>query len=315
VTVYGSLGDISDSQLQAALDRCGVGRLVRAEAFTVGLFGKNVGIVTDAGRWVLRGDPWPAHVDDQFRRERFWAASVREQCPPVPTPWPFHIDTDESLFGWPYQLTPWMPGEQDRTETGAAALGRAAAALRSVTFDAFGDWSPERDDVAPFAGSAVQWLTHRTEEWIARCVDRPLVDADLAFVQSLIPAALDEVVPSYVHHDLKPGNCVCVDGVVSGLFDLGEGLVADPLENLARPMWDLARHEVPLASTFLRAYEDASGVRVPLQRLRDYVTLDLLVVWEFGSRKTQAWFDDPTFESWAAAFAEPVDRALEVFSA
>lgn len=63
---------------------------------------------------------------------------------------------------------------------------------------------------------------------------RPLVDSDLAFVASLLPDGLDEVVPTYLHHDLKPGNTVCADGEVSGLFDLGEGTVGDPLEDLAR---------------------------------------------------------------------------------
>ena len=57
VTVYGSLRGLSDAQLQAALDRFGLRRLVSAEPFTVGLFGKNVGLITDTGRWVLRGDP------------------------------------------------------------------------------------------------------------------------------------------------------------------------------------------------------------------------------------------------------------------
>jgi hygromycin-B 7''-O-kinase len=311
VTVYGTLGDLSDAQLQAALDRFILGRLVSAEAFGEGLFGKNVGIVTDAGRWVLRGHPWPANSDEQFRRERFWASSIRQHCD-VPVPWPFHIDDDESLLGWPYQLTPWMPGTHERNAVGAAALGRAAAKLRAVTFDSFGDWSPEADAIEPFAGNATEWLAKRTDAWTTACAagPRPLLDSDRAFVHALIPDDLD-VVPTYVHHDLKIDNCVFLDGEVSGLFDLGEGVIGDPVENLARAVWDLARFDVSLAATFLHVYEDAAGVAVPLARLRSYVMLDLLVIWEFAVRQTPPWVPAGTFQSWVTSFIAPVDLALD----
>jgi len=314
VTTYGTLGDLSDAQLQTALDRFGLGRLVRAEAFTEGLFGKNVGLVTDTGRWVLRGQPWAADTpDEQFRRERFWASRIRAACD-VPVPWPFHIEPDPTLFGWPYQLTPWMPGEQERNAVGAVAVARAAADLRRVTFRAFGDWSPVTDDIEPFAGTAEEWLRARTQRWIDRCAagSRALTDADLAFVDALYPTDLDGVVPTYVHHDLKVGNCVCIDGAVSGLFDLGEGLIGDPIEDLARTCWDLARDDPALVGTFVR-YEDAAGVRVPLDRLWAYVVFDLLVIWEFATRPEQSWLDDhPTFEAWVTAFGADVAGALEI---
>jgi hygromycin-B 7''-O-kinase len=311
VTVYGTLGELSDAQLQTALDRFDLGRLVSAEALTNGLFGKNVGIVTDADRWVLRGHPWPANSDEQFRRERFWARSIRQQCD-VPVPWPFHIDSDESLFGWPYQLSPWMPGTQERNAANAAALGRAAAKLRSVTFESFGDWSSTADAIHPFAGDATQWRAARTGRWIESVASgpRPLVDSDLAFVRALVPDELD-VVPTYVHHDLKIDNCVFVDAEISGLFDLGEGVIGDPIENLARAMWDLARFDVSLAVSFLHAYEAAADIAVPRTRLRSYVLLDLFVIWEFAVRQSPPWVPDGTFEAWATSFVAPVDLALD----
>ena len=312
MTVYGSLGDLADAELQQALDRFELGRLVAAEAFAEGLFGKNVGITTDSGRWVLRGDPWPANTDEQFRRERFWASSIRERCN-VPVPWPFHIEADPSLFGWPYQLTPWMPGWQSRDPVSAAALGRAGADLRRVTFTDFGAWSPTLDAIEPFAGSAREWLWIRTQAWIDLCAAdaRPLTARDLAFVESLVPADLDDVLPTYLHHDLKVGNCVCLDGEVSGLFDLGEGMTGDPIEDLARATWDLARDDPALVTAFLRAYEDAAGVRVPLDRLWAYVMLDLIVIWQYGTRPAQSWFREPSFEAWSTTFASPVARALQ----
>ncbi len=312
MTRYGSLGDLSDAQLQAALDRFELGTLRSAEAFTDGLFGKNVGIVTDTGRWVLRGDPWPAHIDEQFRRERFWASCVRAKCD-VPVPWPFHIEADESVFGWPYQLTPWMPGTTAYDPDSTTALAGAAAELRRVTFDSFGSWSGETDALIPFNGSAAEWLCERTWVWIdqAAAQARPLAASDIDWVHSLLPDDLDEVVPTYVHHDLKLANCVCRDGEVTGLFDLGEGLIGDPLEDLARTTWDLAHRDPALVTVFLGAYETAAQVRVPLDRLWVYVVLDLLVIWEFGTRPAQNWFTEPTFKSWVQAFAAPAAAAIE----
>jgi aminoglycoside phosphotransferase (APT) family kinase protein len=283
---------------------------VSAQAFGGGLFGKNVGLVTDSGRWVLRGDPWPTHSDEQFRRERFWASCIRESTR-VPVPWPFHIDADESLFGWPYQLTPWMPGTEPHDVDGAAALGRTAAELRRITFDTFGEWSATTDTIAPFAGTASEWLRRRTEWWISQCATQsaPLSKSDLEFIDGLLPDGLD-VVPSYVHHDLKLANCVCEAGEVSGLFDLGEGIVGDAIENLARGTWDLATRDPALVESFLRAYEEASGAAVPRSRLRNYVILDLLVVWEYGARPAQSWFEEPSFEAWATSFVAPVDATL-----
>ena len=312
MTVYGSLGELSDRQLQTALDRFDLGRLVSTTPFTQGLFGKNVGIVTDCGRWVLRGHPWPANPpDEQFRRERFWASSIRGHCD-VPVPWPFHIDSDESLFGWPYQLTPWMPGTQERDAANAAALGRAAAKLREVTFGSFGDWSSVTDAIQPLAGDATEWLTKRTGRWIEAVAGGPrgLADSDRAFVYALIPDELD-VVPTYIHHDLKIDNCVFTDGDVSGLFDLCEGVIGDPIENLARSMWDLARFDVSLAVTFLHTYESTAGVDVPRARLRSYVLLDLFVIWDFAVRQNPPWVPDGTFEAWATSFTAPVDLALD----
>jgi len=180
-----------------------------------------------------------------------------------------------------------------------------------VTFDSFGDWSPALDGIEPFDGGAAAWLRTRTDRWIAACANgpRPLAGRDLAFVRSLVPDDLD-VTPTYVHHDLKTANCVFLDGEVSGLFDLGEGVIGDPIENLARAVWDLATFDVDLAVRFLRAYEGAAGAEIPRDRLRSYVLLDLVVIWEYAVRQTPPWIGDESFESWATTFISPVDVAL-----
>ena len=136
---------------------------------------------------------------------------------------------------------------------GRGALGRTAADLRRVTFDSFGPWSPLTVTLEPFDGSPLEWLASRTETWIAQCAKqaRALTDADRSYLQSLLPADLDGVVPTYIHHDLKLANCVFAGGNVSGLFDLGEGTTGDPLEDLARSRWSLAHQDPRLVVAFL----------------------------------------------------------------
>jgi aminoglycoside phosphotransferase (APT) family kinase protein len=114
------------------------------------------------------------------------------------------------------------------------------------------------------------------------------------------------------HHDLKVANCVFVDGDVSGLFDLGEGTTGDPLEDLARPTWDLAHQDPKLVVKFLGAYEEAAGESVPLERLWAYVVLDLIVIWEYGTRPSQAWFSEATFRAWVETFTAPVSQAFKL---
>jgi hygromycin-B 7''-O-kinase len=330
---YGSLGEIDESQLQAVLDRFALGALVAAEPLTIGLFGKNVALTATSGSWVLRGAPWPAGVDHQFRRERFFASAIRAGCE-VPVPWPYLIEADSTLFGWPYAVMPRLAGVTLDTvgpakdghdwEAVAGALGRAAARLRAVPFSAFGEWSPERDELSPFEGSASDWLAHRVEWWIRACTDqsRSLADSDVAWLNALVDDVAVEIgVGSpewgYVHHDFKAGNVVVTDIAgcieVCGLFDLGEGLVADPLEDLARCTWDLANRIGPrCSSTFLDSYVDAVGAALSRERLRAYVVFDLLVIWEFGSRASNRWFSAPTFKEWAATMLDRVDEAIEM---
>lgn len=76
------LGDITDTQLQAALDRFGLGGLRSASPAPGGLFGQNIFLTTTEGEFVLRGAPhWnPAGEDDwQFPKERFFSRLVHDQ--------------------------------------------------------------------------------------------------------------------------------------------------------------------------------------------------------------------------------------------
>ncbi len=51
------LGRLRDDQLQAALDRFELGKLVSANPVRLGNFGQNLFLTSTAGEWVLRGNP------------------------------------------------------------------------------------------------------------------------------------------------------------------------------------------------------------------------------------------------------------------
>src|SRR5262245_14730368 len=77
------IGAISDAQFAAAVRRLNLGRFVKAEPTTSGLFGQNVFLTTTAGEFVLRGAPhwvkdrhesaWRREDRWQFTKEKFFA--------------------------------------------------------------------------------------------------------------------------------------------------------------------------------------------------------------------------------------------------
>jgi len=62
------LGDIKDEQLQKALDRFDLGKLIKVEKILFGNFGQNVFVYSDKGEFVLRGCP---HNPQQFETKNF----------------------------------------------------------------------------------------------------------------------------------------------------------------------------------------------------------------------------------------------------
>ncbi|MGH7949360.1 MAG: aminoglycoside phosphotransferase family protein, partial [Candidatus Binataceae bacterium] len=89
------LGAISDAQLQAALDRFDLGRLIGAEPVQGGLFGQNLFLVSSEGEFVFRGSP---HHEWQLPTERFFSKMLHERTR-MPAPWPFLIDERTDIFG------------------------------------------------------------------------------------------------------------------------------------------------------------------------------------------------------------------------
>jgi hygromycin-B 7''-O-kinase len=100
------LGVLTREQLQAALDRFSLGRLLDARPASGGLFGQNVLLTSTEGAFVLRGHP---HLSRQLDRECYFARRLHETTD-VPVPWPYLIDPTTDTFGWAYAIMPRLPG-------------------------------------------------------------------------------------------------------------------------------------------------------------------------------------------------------------
>src|SRR4026209_326036 len=102
------LGQISDEQLQAALNCFDLGEFLRAEPIPFGLFGQTMFVTSTAGEFVLRGAP---HYDWQFPTEKFFIEQLQANTR-VPVPYPYHCKPSREIFGWAFVIMPKMPGLQ-----------------------------------------------------------------------------------------------------------------------------------------------------------------------------------------------------------
>lgn len=152
------LGEISDQQFQAALDRFHLGHFIKAEAIPFGSFGQNIFVTSTEGEYVLRGEP---HFWWQFPTEEFYTRLLHERTR-VPVPWPYLIDPMPDIFGWSYVLMPRMPGLQlidpqikERLSAAerlgiAQALGENLAHMQEVTWPFAGRYNAATYSIEPF---------------------------------------------------------------------------------------------------------------------------------------------------------------------
>ena len=315
------LGRLTGAQLQAAVDRFDLRRLVSAAPIPGGQFGQNVHLETDSGKWILRGCP---HYDWQFPKERFFARQIATLSA-IPAPWPYLIEPSRDRFGWSYALMPCLSGLQlsdpavrarltpgDETSI-AQALGAGLAGLHEMTWEHAGFYVLQADDVVPYEVGHGERVLGEIDDLVAQCGRiECLTDPDLRWLRTLVDCtktALDvPFEPTFVHHDFTSANVVVCRGrtvwSVSGVFDLMEAYVGDPEEDLIRSLFIYLSRKPELAADFLRAYvthrplrEHAAG------RLRLYMLLDCLVIWEFGHRFGKQWVASARdFRTWTEPY-------------
>lgn len=328
------LGTLSRAQLQAALDRFALGKLIEARAAQGGHFGQNVFLSTDSGEWVLRGAPhWfrgGPHPTWQFAKERWFADRIHERTS-APVPWPYLVETSSDIFGWAFALMPRLPGERAEAakkslplgerEPIARAMGAALTELHQLRAPAAGDYDPELDAIRPdtsLRSCALRALDDTLSKALAtpRILDRE----DVAWIDAIVREADDALgvpaEPCCVHLDYHHGNVnvarAAGDWRVSGIFDLMTCEFGDGEQDLARPISVFAAEDRPLVPAFLDAYR----ARIPLrpgarERFRLFMLIDRLIIFGFG-RRVQKWFSEADrFRDFARFFVD-LDSQLEV---
>lgn len=321
------LGRLTREQLQAALDRFGLGRLRAATVPEGGMFGQNLFLATDSGDWVFRGAPHALPGERapgaQFAKER-WFAERLHAATRAPVPWPYLVERSTDLFGWPFALMPRLPGAcaqfarrdlppADRIEM-ARAMGRALAQIHALRAPAPGEWDAALESIRPDTS-----LRHYALRVADGCRERAelapttLEAADVALVEEVARAAepaLDvPVAPACLHLDYHWGNVNIARAKgawrVTGVFDLMSCEFGDPEMDLSRPCAVFATDDRPLLAPFLESYTALCPLRPGARaRFRLFMLIDRLIIWSFGKR-TQDWFGpDERFRGFARGYLD-----------
>jgi len=320
------LGELDHGKLQTALDRMRLGKLKGVTPITAGNFGQNVFISADTGEYVFRGCP---HYAWQFPKERRFARLLNEATE-VPVPWPYLLDPDAALFGWPYVIMPRMPGLELNDECSsqaighndwlgiAEAMGRALAGLQSLTHEFCGEYDVYTDDFKPFGCSHLEYVRSRLLTDVD-AANETLTPSDREWVKSLLDDAEAALAvgfePVFVMQDFKGGNLVVqrTNGRwdVSGVFDFMEPFFADGEMDLCRNLCCHIESGNPqLAAAFVSAYANARPMREGcLARFPVYLLLDRIIIWNFGWRHGRPWWDQRlSFRDWI-----DLDTMMETF--
>ncbi len=330
------LGAISDAQFEAAVARLGLGRFVKAEPVTSGLFGQNVFVTTSEGEFVLRGAPhyvkdfgaaeWRREDRWQFTKEMFFARQLHEHTE-TPVPWPMLHDQTSDIFGWPYLVMPRMPGAcfedrailtalaaEDRRSV-AIALGRMLAQMQTLTWDFAGDFTPQVA-LRPYADGFTHHVIAQTREGVATArASGAITTADIDWIERTEALALAVAgvkrSNTYVHGDYKLNNLtVLKDGGgwrVNGVFDLHGSCFGDGASDLVRQACSYLDTDPALARVFFDAYREAApsdptlGERLPL-----YLMSERMGIWAHFTRPPHVadWAKGKTFRGWAQRYMD-----------
>lgn len=317
------LGTLTAEQLQAALDRFDLGRLLDAKSAPGGLFGQNVLLTTSKGGYVLRGAP---HYDGQFEKERYFSRIVHERTQ-ANAPWPFFIERSSDLFGWSYALMPLLPGVHlsdgdvqrglttDDRRTLARAMGEHLALMQTATWEQPGEYDYALDDVVPLREPFAAWFITGMRDRLAKCREDSdaTTDDDVRWVESVIERAGDALAvpftPALVHTDYAEGNVVAERADrgwrVTGVFDLGEAYAGDGEYDLARLGCWYGRTGPEVMRAFIDGYAERHPLRVQFaERMAIYILADRLIFWEYGQRN-KIWFKPGlTLRAWAEPFVQ-----------
>jgi hygromycin-B 7''-O-kinase len=344
------LGGLTRSQLQTALDRFDLGRLVSAAPATTGNWGQNCFVTSSTGEYVLRGRPFYAW---QLLEEQFFARLLHERTE-TPVPWPYYVEQSAALFGWPYAIMARLPGEQlaslvkrgllemDAQQSLARHMGTTLAEMQKLEWAVSGAYAPGPDSAA---GSIRQSTAYHpaaeslrlhgpppnldtsayVRHYLARAmqvVPECTTAADQAWAESLIERSRDALTVPYtpccVMVDFQENNVAAEraapldDWRISGVFDLMGMFFGDGEKALTRQTGGYLQRSEALARGFLEAY---LAERPPRPGLRDrfplYALAENLTVWIWAHEAGKVWWEPRlTLREWAGGAAGALDRLV-----
>ena len=317
------LGNISDEQLQGALDYFDLGKFLQAEPIPFGLFGQNLFVTSSVGEFVLRGVP---HYDWQFPTEKFFIEQLHAKTN-VPVPYPYLFNPSAEIFGWSFVMMPRMPGLQladtqlltrlsmDERRAIAQALGEMLIEIQTLTWEYSGRYNYAAQRIEPMLVDYRSWVVQRIRELIgqAQSYNANTTPEDVVWVEDIISqtasACLAPYQPCLVLEDYKEPNVVVTQEQsgwrVSGVFDFMTAHFGDGEADLARQSGTYLREVPRLADEFVQLYLDHKVVQPGFgKRQQLYMLYDSLLIWSFWQGHAGGLPEDKTLhlEQWAGPF-------------
>ena len=327
------LGNISDQQLQMALQMFDLGELIYAEPIPFGLFGQNLFVTSTKGEFVLRGVP---HYEWQFPTEKFFVEQLHALTK-APVPYPYLYETFTDIFGWSFVLMPRMRGLQiadnkvlssltwgDRQGI-ARALAKMLAEVQTLSWEHAGKYDSITGNVHPMEQNYREWIVKRIREilLIEHNTNSNTPTSDLEWAESIIANASHALhvpyQPCIVLEDYKEANTVverAEDGWrVSGIFDLMTAHFGDGEADLSRQVGTYLRENSALADEFVQTYIQCKPIQIGfIERQQLYMLYDSILIWAFWQEHAGGLPEDKTltFEQWATPFINYWDRFRNV---
>ena len=318
----GKLGAVSHADLQAALDRFGLGRLTEVDAVELGHSGELLFLSTEQGAWVLRGDP---SGFGHLPQERFFTELLAAKTG-LQVATPYHLDQSGDIFAWPFSLVPRLEGMQladqsiwDDLGKGAQAaiareLGRTLSEIHAFDWSISGRYDKEEAAVLPLAMSHGRWIVESLDAARKRMPnldrhDQHWIDEVISETRASLEVPFR---PRLVLLDFHRNNVLAVNKAPGvwrlGLVDLVNSYFGDPERALVRCCRALFSDGPGLEREFVAAYLERSSLRSGHEdRFRAYMLLDALSIWGFAAVYGKWWDEDMDFRTWAA---EALDMSI-----
>jgi aminoglycoside phosphotransferase (APT) family kinase protein len=177
--------------------------------------------------------PWATDIADALlRKEHAWLPGLAPHLS-LPVPVPQRLGEPGALFGRPWVVTTWVPGEPaDRAPVTRPEAADTLAAFLSALHRPAPDGAP----VGRGRGGPLADHTAGFEQGLAEVAERGLVpdaEAVRAVWHDAVSAPAWDGPPVWLHADLHPANVLTADGDLCGVVDFGDLCAGDPAYDLA----------------------------------------------------------------------------------